>query len=129
MVAHDVRLTGPAFLGGERPAILQRPDDDLVESLLADLGSEDGRRRLAAAPSGGRDGGSLKLFQPIHQTFHVALVEAHCDSFGGPRLDPDRIDSAGLVVRRVARGKGVGAGTEGWLRQDRTLRGLSLIHI
>ena len=44
----------------------------------------------------------LRVFQPVHRTFTVALLEARCDTFGFPRLDPRKIESAGLVVRRVA---------------------------
>ena len=43
----------------------------------------------------------LKLYQPVHQILHVALVQAFCDTFGYPRLDAPKIDSSGLVVRRV----------------------------
>ena len=32
---------------------------------------------------------------------HLALVQLNCQSVGFPRLDPKRIESAGLVIRRV----------------------------
>src|SRR5262249_32703174 len=47
--------------------------------------------------------GRLKLYQPIQRTFHVVLVEAFCDVLGDPRLDPEQIESAGLVIRRCVR--------------------------
>ncbi|HEY6169389.1 MAG TPA: hypothetical protein VI454_15210, partial [Verrucomicrobiae bacterium] len=60
------------------------------------------------------DGDLLRLYQPVHRVFNVALVEAHCQAFGSPRLDPRKIESTGLVVRRVRR-DGKGAVTyEGW---------------
>ncbi len=32
---------------------------------------------------------------------HLALVQLNCDSIGSPRLDPRRVLSAGMVIRRV----------------------------
>lgn len=48
---------------------------------------------------GGRsDYPTLRL--PVHRAFYVASCEASCETFGLPALDPARIRSAGLVVRR-----------------------------
>ncbi len=38
---------------------------------------------------------------------HVALVQLACESVGSPRLDPKRVLSAGLVIRRIPRTGGV----------------------
>jgi hypothetical protein len=57
---------------------------------------------VASVPSGSRSG-RIKLFQPVHHTFHVVLVEAACETVGLPRVDPRRIDSAGMVIRRIQR--------------------------
>lgn len=45
-----------------------------------------------------RDYPTLRL--PVHRAFYVACCEASCDMPGRPALDPARIVSAGLVVRR-----------------------------
>lgn len=78
----------------------------------ADVAEQYGLARSVEKISGGREvarrvsrKGSaapiLQLFQPVHRTFHLALLEAVCDSLMTPRLDPERIESAGIVVRRV----------------------------
>jgi hypothetical protein len=59
------------------------------------------------------------LFQPIHRTFYVAILEAACETFGHPRLDPRKIDGAGLVIRR----RGPGGAIEGWRQVGATVRG------
>lgn len=65
----------------------------------------------------------LKLFQPIQRQFHLALIEAHCLTPGSPRLDPEKVDSAGLVIRRLRRdAKGVEV-KQGWMRAGEHLRG------
>ncbi len=46
---------------------------------------------------------------PMHRAFYLACCEVSCDAPGLPALDPARVVSAGLVVRR-------GAGTSGTLR-------------
>lgn len=65
----------------------------------------------------------LKLFQPIQRQFHLAVIEAHCLAPGNPRLDPNKVDSAGLVIRRLRRdAKGVEV-KQGWMRAGDHLRG------
>ncbi|HEY2294732.1 MAG TPA: hypothetical protein VGM86_28860 [Thermoanaerobaculia bacterium] len=111
---HDTLLRGASFLGGgAAPALLQRTDDDPVGVLLEKLASAAGREDLAQSPAG------LKLFQPVHRTWHLALLEVACQAPGLPRLDPKRIESAGLVIRRV----GTAGALEGWRRAGRALRG------
>jgi hypothetical protein len=48
--------------------------------------------------SGRLDYPTLRL--PVHRAFYIASCEVSCDSFGLPALDPKRIVSAGMVVRR-----------------------------
>ena len=120
MVAHhQIALTGASFAGGPGPVVLERTDEDFIETILANLATADGRRAVADTAMKGPSGGNvaLKVFQPVHRTFHVVLVEAWCDTVGHPRLDPARIDSAGMVIRRVAQG-----GHQGWLQAGRKLR-------
>lgn len=105
---HETELRGawaPDAVPG--PLLVQRTEDDFVNALLAELDSADaatalGRRRVQPEP------GRLhpRLFQPVHRVFTLALLEARCQTFGLPRLDPRKIESAGLVVRRVAESSG-----------------------
>jgi hypothetical protein len=46
------------------------------------------------------------LFQPVQRMLNVALIKINCHALDMPRLDPTRVLSAGLVVRRVARRAG-----------------------
>src|SRR5688500_11675240 len=105
------------------PVILQRTEQNFLPAVLDELAAfaTTGRTRLASSVARAYTAGNvLKLFQPVQRTFHVAMVELACDRAGTPRLDPARIESAGLVLRRVWRDhRGVAYPDilEGW-RQD-----------
>ena len=118
---HDILIGAPRDMQtGNRPAILQRSDDDFIAATLDELRSSPGRVALAARRARATDTqGTLKLFQPIQRQFHVALLEAWCDTPGAPRVDPKRIDSSGFVVRRV----GISGQPEGWMRSNGQARG------
>lgn len=64
----------------------------------------------------------LKLFQPIQRQFHLAVMEARCDTPGLPRIDPARVESAGLVIRRLRSDKGREI-RQGWMRAADGVRG------
>lgn len=120
-LAHEHFLRGPRFLGGgEAPSLLKRSDQEFVPALLAEVRSDEGRSRARATLAGDRDAGvGLRLWQPVHRVFHLAVVEALCDELGSPRVDPKRIESAGLVVRRVAQRRDARGR---WLPPDLSLR-------
>lgn len=101
------------------PAILQREDDDFIEATLEALRNGESRSALAEDLADARNAGVLKLFQPMQRQFHVAVMEAFCDMPGVPRVDPKKIESAGMVVRRV-RGDGR---REAWMRTPGEVRG------
>lgn len=88
---------------GRGPTILSRTDHNFIQGILETMSGAGGPAALAdtvaRAPFGEPH---IKLYQPVHRTFNVVALEAGCDIFGNPRLDPVRIESAGLVVRRVA---------------------------
>lgn len=114
MIPHDVRLRAPEFLGGgPEPAVLLRTDQRFVEGLFNDLATAPGRQRLRHQRV--RAGSDATLYQPVHRAFQVALVEAYCETPGRPRLDPAKIDSAGLVVRRLGADGGL---PERWTSED-----------
>lgn len=111
---HDTLLTG---IGTDAPTILKLPVQDFLERLLADLARPDWRERITAMTLAQGDG--LRLFLPLHQTFHVVLLDAHCLAFGKPRLDPKKFDGMGLVIRRM-----LDDGTEqGWMREGERVLG------
>lgn len=109
MVGHLTIVRGASFAGAmSAPVILRRTDSNFLNAILGGLKTVNGRAALADSIADTRDAsGVLKLFQPVHQVFQVALVELCCDSFRNPRLDPLKIDSCGLVVRRVSDTPGV----------------------
>lgn len=125
---HATAVAAPRGLtAGSGPLILDRDDPDFVGAVLHELGSEAGRAKLAATRAQARDAQQrLKLYQPVQRRFHLALIEAWCETAGGPRIDPARVDAAGLVLRRV-RERVVGGRTvemhEGWMSAAGQLRG------
>jgi hypothetical protein len=109
-VRHDNRhylLRGLNLAGqGEGPTLLERNEQTLIPVLLDELARPNGfeviEKSVAASQEGGfKDVATLKLFQPVHRTFYLALLEALCDEFGDPRLAATQIESAGLVTRRL----------------------------
>jgi hypothetical protein len=128
-VHHDVLLRAPRELDrafntrpknvSGAPAILQREDDDFIEATLEELRSAESRSALAGDLADTRNSGVLKLFQPMQRQFHLAVMEAFCDIPGVPRVDPKKIESAGMVLRRV-RNNGR---REAWMRATGEIRG------
>ena len=78
--------------------------------LLADLGDPSAHAALLASTPA-RQQGVPRLFPPVQRVFNLVVVEAFCDQPGQPRLDPAKIDSSGLVLRRV-----VGQQKQAWLK-------------
>ncbi|WP_437310846.1 hypothetical protein [Sorangium sp. So ce388] len=130
MVTHPVVLRGLGFTreGEARPTpdgapqFIQRLDADFVARFFDELGDDVGLSALAGATVGPRVEGGLKLYQPVHRIIYLTVFEVVCDLFSdplsdaAPRLDPDQIESAGIVVRRTV-GKGhVADDHEAWLR-------------
>lgn len=115
---HEVMLRP---FGGGQPStmIVTASETDFIGAVLDDLAAPDSDRRL-----GGRRGrrrgkdGVLELHLPMHRRFHLVLLEAACRMPGSPRLDPAKIDSMGLVLRRAD-----GAGWAGWMRNASQRRG------
>jgi hypothetical protein len=127
---HPIVLRGLTFDGGSgqprpategRPVLLERTDEDFVSAFLEELSSDSGRALLKGSVlNAGEQDPALKLLQPVHRSFHLALFEAVCEVPGEPRVDPARIESAGLVVRRLQAASGP---REGWMRLKGEVRG------
>nr|WP_145552511.1 hypothetical protein [Variovorax boronicumulans] len=118
---HPILLGAPRSLArSPRPWLLQRSDDDFLPATLNDLRSTAGHERLRALRARALDSqGTLKLFQPIQRQFHLALLEAWCDTAGEPRLDPRRIQAAGMVLRRI----GADGRADGWMKSGGRIHG------
>ncbi len=119
-MTHDIVISAPrGIVNSSAPAILQRSDSDFIDAIMTDMRTDDGRKALQTSLAKTRgDAHVLKLFQPVQRQFHMAMVEFWCDTPGTPRLDPARIDSAGMVIRRVRNGR-----YEGWMQSKGRLRG------
>ncbi|MDB5813784.1 MAG: hypothetical protein JWN23_901 [Rhodocyclales bacterium] len=118
--SHAIEVGAPRDLNGAySPAILQRSDDDFINATLDDLRTSTGRNSLRdMLAQATNKQGVLKLYQPIQRQFHVALIESWCTTPGEPRLDPAKVDSAGMVLRRIGSN-----GYEGWMRSKGHVRG------
>lgn len=124
MVTHDVTIQGAGAAPAAGPVILERTEQDFLPAVLDRLSREQGLSDVMKSAARNRDvNGVLKLFQPIHRTFHLALLDASCLSFGRPRLDPSKIAGAGLVVRRISTNGRGGEVREAWMQEDRLFRG------
>lgn len=111
---HVALIDGLGFAGEGRsaataPTLLAFSGPDFVDRFLADLAQSDWMARLDARRARPQEDGTLRLDQPVHRAFHLAVVDARCLAAGFPRLDPLKIESAGLVIRREAP-----AGVLGW---------------
>ena len=126
MVGHEISVQGVDLLGLERkrPVILQMNDDDFPARFLQDLASQEQPKISSAVVLNTQP---LMLYQPVQRMLNVAIVDLNCDSLCSPRLDPKRIVSAGVVIRRVYRVAGPVSGkvTEefhtlsGWMRNPK----------
>ncbi len=120
MMKHDIIIRAPrGITDSPAPAILQRNDEDFIDALMEECRTDSGRSALHSSLAQARNEAKvLKLYQPIQRQYHVAMIEVWCDTPGTPRLDPTRIDSAGMVIRRVS-----DQGYEGWMQAKGRLRG------
>jgi hypothetical protein len=112
MVRHTVTIQGMGLNGvvQSKPVLLQMNDDDFPAAFLRDLKSG---KALSSAHA---VSGQPTLYQPVARVTHVAVVQLACESPGFPRLDPKRVVSAGLVIRRVPLSGGAPAAAWSWMR-------------
>lgn len=90
-------------VASDGPLILQRMDQKVVPAVLDELSRADAKALLATEAKARDASGTLKLFHPVQRAHHLALFEICCSRPGEPRLDPLKIESAGLVLRRIWR--------------------------
>ena len=131
-MTHAVAVGAPRDLAAAglaaAPLILQTANTQFVEATFEALRSDAGRAELRGQTAAARDRRQvLKLYQPIQRQFHLALLEAWCETPGTPRVDPRRIDSAGIVVRRLRRGANGAVFHEGWVKRAGKVQGWARI--
>ena len=101
---HDVELRPAFFEGGEQATLLRYLDADFIARFTQDIQ----QKRFSAAQFGawleeerhGQYDQTPVLRLPTHRAFHIVCCEAVCRRFGTPALDPQKIASAGFVIRR-----------------------------
>lgn len=137
---HAHFLRGARFLGGGgAPSLLKRRDQEFVPALLREVRTEAGRAQAARMRAADRDArtSALRLWQPVHRVFHLAVLEVLCDEPGNPRANPRRIEGAGMVIRRIAQRRDAQGNplpvdlkappsshdVEGWMRDGDTVHG------
>lgn len=123
---HAVMLRGLAAGRGEGPAwptLVARTEDDFIAAVQAALAAPDGPRHLADAMQTlpRDDARRLLLYPPVQRVHQLVLVEACCAEPGHPRLDPQRIASAGMVLRRPQAAAEAGPHGAGWLADRKSV--------
>lgn len=121
MVNHRILLRGLRPLSTHAgPVLLQRTDQELIPVLLDQLQTDSDLAALSTSVVPKPDNvGLLRFYQPVQRTFYIALFEAVCELPGFPRVDPQAITSAGMVIRRG----GLNGSAQGWLSQRGRLTG------
>lgn len=121
---HDTILSGLRAAGSGRtgaltvPTVLRFFETDFVGAFLGDLRRPDWRERLAARQVAAGSDGVMTVEQPVHRSYHLVVMDARCLAPGLPRLDPEKVVEAGLVLRRRAP-----QGVLGWMRMPEGVLG------
>ena len=103
--SHEVLVQGVSLTGQAQPApaLLQMNDDDFPARFMTDLSTKSVTAGSTVTPLVTSPATPVTLYQPVQRLLNVALLQLACQSVTFPRLDPTRVDSAGLVIRRVPR--------------------------
>ena len=126
MKHHEIIVRAPQDIAlGNAPVIVQRSDEDFLDAVLEQFRNDAGRKALRQDRVAKLEVSAVyRFFQPIQRRFYVAMVEAVCDQPGYPRLDPAKVESAGMVLRKLGEKKQDGAQSyQGWMRAGGKLRG------
>ncbi len=105
MVKHDVLVRGVDIQGTQQktPVLLQMPDTDFPAHFLQDIATQGGKPVSSATSVPSSAVSPATLFQPVQRIVHLAMVQLNCNALGLPPLATTRVESAGLVIRRVFR--------------------------
>jgi hypothetical protein len=116
---HHEMVLRPIGAGDSRSIIATSRIVKFVQGLFEDLQADDWKTRLAAMRGIRHDPDRyLKLSLPIHRSHQIALFEVVCLQPGSPRLDPKKIVSQGLVIRRYRANR-----WQGWMNQGKKVSG------
>ena len=121
MVRHNVLVRGAIGTSDRSgPTLLELSTQDPTEKIFEHFSnSEAGQANLAEQIVDRRDNhGNLTMLQPIYNVVYYVVAEVVCDTFGAPRLDPQKIENAGIVIRRVN-----GTTHEAWTSESDEIRG------
>lgn len=114
--AVDLRPLGG---GDARTVIATSIAQNFIEDLFETLSAPDWKTKLGTMRRRRVDSSDgLQLGLPTHRQFQIALFEASCRMPGSPRLDPAKIASQGLVLRRLP-----GTGPQGWMKAGSKVAG------
>ncbi|MGA8532753.1 MAG: hypothetical protein WB615_01450 [Candidatus Tumulicola sp.] len=118
MVTHAVTTLGVDLKGNTSatPTLLQLNAEDFPARFLQDLLTQSSPVPISSTVF--VDPSLQPLYQPVQRVLHLALAELSCYAVGNPRLDPTRVVSAGLVIRRASRSGGVDDANvlQAWMR-------------
>jgi len=114
MVAQSILVLGVDLAGNEStsPVFLQMNDDDFPGRFLTDLASQDSPQISSAVTVDLSPQSPLPLlYQPVQRMLTLAMVNLECNTPGNPQVCLTRVQSAGLVIRRLGRTPGPQPGT------------------
>jgi len=106
---HKVKIKAPFFSKGGRASLHRYLDPDFVNRFRQDIQKK--RFDLPQFEAWLKEEGHSQyddnpvLRLPTHRAFHLVCCEVVCERFGLPALNPQRITSAGFVIRKVSNGK------------------------
>lgn len=103
MVEHITVIRGVGLEGrlSPRPVLVGMQDTDFPDRFFRDLGKPPESRVSSAGPVKHSSDGYIHLLQPVQRRLQVAMINLACEALGFPRLDPKKVLSAGLVIRRI----------------------------
>jgi len=117
---HAIRLQAPFYLNahaGQRSGLHRYLDPDFINRYRQDI-----QRGQFTLPQfhhwleeerHSRHGKEPVLRLPSHRAFHIFSTEAVCERLGYPALDPQKITSAGFVIRKISGGR-----EYAWMMED-----------
>lgn len=116
---HDTMLR-PLGGGGGAALIVTARETSFLQAIFTDLQADDWQARLNAR-RGVRRGADqvLELGLPTHRHFQIVLMEAVCAIPGFPPVDPAKLVSMGVLIRREETSGSI----SGWLKDGPTPRG------
>ncbi len=114
---HPVRLKAPFFQNGERASLHRYLDADFVNRFRQDVQRQQFQQpqfnQWLEDERHSRHGNEPVLRLPLHRAFHIVCCEVVCDRPGQPALDPQKITSAGFVIRKIGNGR-----EQAWMLED-----------